>query len=152
MRPRALVALAAALLAALLLLGEIAGRPPVTAPSPRGRQPRPARPAGVRPPASTRNVFEFAPRPVPEVAPRRPAAAPESPEEVPPPVAVPAVRFVGLVRRGGVLKAALQVHGNAVVVGKGEAAGGYTVVAIDTDVVRLRAADGTFLTLDAGGS
>ena len=38
------------------------------------------------------------------------------------------------------------------VVGTGEAAGDYRVVAIDEDGVRLRAADGTTITLPAGGS
>jgi Tfp pilus assembly protein PilP len=68
------------------------------------------------------------------------------------PVAAPMVRLVGLVRRAGVIKAALQVHGETIVVGAGEAAGSYRVLAIDEDGVRLRAADGTTLTLPAGGS
>ena len=50
------------------------------------------------------------------------------------------------------IKAALQVHGETMVVGAGEAAGDYRVVAIDEDGVRLRAADGTTITLPAGGS
>ena len=72
------------------------------------------------------------------------------PVVVPPPA--PAVRLVGLIRRGGALKAALQIHGESVTVGMGDSAGGYAVVAIDEDGVRLRAADGTILTLSAGGS
>jgi hypothetical protein len=68
------------------------------------------------------------------------------------PAPEPPVRFVGLVRRGGTLKAALQVHGEAVVLGMDDAAGGYTVVGIDDDAVRLRAGDGTILTLTPGGS
>jgi hypothetical protein len=62
------------------------------------------------------------------------------------------VRFVGLVRRGAVLKAALQVHGQPVVLGMGETASGYAVIAVDEDGVRLRSPDGTILALGAGGS
>ena len=75
----------------------------------------------------------------------------DAPPVVVPPLSPP-VRLVGLVRGGGTLKAALQVHGDSMTVGLGEAAGGYTVVAIDDDGVKLRAADGTTLTLAAGGS
>ena len=154
MNARALAAVGAALIAAFLLMREIGGGPPPPAPSPRARAARPARAASARPPASTRNVFEFGPRPVAAAAPR-PAGTvvvPEAPVIAEPPAAAPAVRFVGLVRRGGALKAALQVHGEPVVLGKGESAGGYRVVAIDEDGVRLEAADGTILTLSAGGS
>src|SRR5688572_12032963 len=128
------------------------GSPPRPAASPRARPARAPRAPRAQPPVSTRNVFEFAPRAVPEMAPR-PAlpVAVESPD-VPVPPPPPPVRFVGLVRRGGALRAALQVHGEPAVVGLGEAAGGYTVIGIDEDGVRLRAADGSVLTLTAGGS
>jgi Tfp pilus assembly protein PilP len=71
--------------------------------------------------------------------------------EVPAAPTTPAVRLVGLVRRGGVLKAALSVGGETVYVGTGEAAGDYRVVSIDEDGVRLRAADGSILTLVTPG-
>ena len=105
-------------------------------------------------PTSTRNVFEYGPRPTSEPTSRPAAAAAPSrpPVDGGQPVAAPAVRLVGLVRRAGVIKAALQVHGETMVVGAGEAAGDYRVVAIDEDGVRLRAADGTMITLPAGGS
>jgi hypothetical protein len=106
----------------------------------------------VQPPPSDRNVFEFAPRVVRDAAPRPSAPVVMEPPEMPVPSLPPPVRFVGFVRRGGTLRAALQVHGEPAVVGMGEAAGGYAVVGIDEDGVRLRAPDGSVLTLAAGGS
>ena len=153
MSARALAAAAVALLAAFYHLRAAADLgPPPPAPLPRARTPRPVRAASAPPPVSARNVFEFAPREVPAAAPRAAVAALPSPDAVAPPAVAPPVRFVGFVRRGGALKAALQVYGEAVVLGKGEAAGGYTVTGIDEDGVRLRASDGTTLHLAAGGS
>ena len=153
MKPRALVAVAVALLAAVVLMLDIGGGAPPPLVPPRARPARPVRSGSAPLPASTRNVFEYGPRPTPEPT-SRPAApaAPSLPPVVAPPVAAPAVRLVGLVQRAGAIKAALQVHGETVVVGTGEAAGDYRVVAIDEDGVRLRAADGTTITLPAGGS
>lgn len=154
MKPRGLLVVAAALLVAVFMLRDIGREAPP--PLARPRAPRPARavrPEGAPLPASTRNVFEYGPRVTsgPSPRPAAPISTPVSPivEE---PVAAPAARLVGLVRRAGVLKAALQVHGETLVVGVGEAAGDYRVVAIDEDGVRLRAGDGTILTLAAGGS
>ena len=62
------------------------------------------------------------------------------------------MRLVGLVRRGGALKAALRSTGETVVVGAGEAAGDYSVIAIDEDGVRLRTADGRDDHATGGGS
>jgi Tfp pilus assembly protein PilP len=62
----------------------------------------------------------------------------------------PAVRLVGLVRRGAVTKAVLQVRGRTVEMAVGETAGGYRVLAVDDDGVRLQAEDGTMVTLAAG--
>jgi Tfp pilus assembly protein PilP len=67
------------------------------------------------------------------------------------PVELP-VKLVGLVRRGGAVKAVLKVHGRTVEVAAGESAGDYRVLAVDDDGVRLRGADGTVVTLSAGGS
>ena len=152
MKARGLVAVAVALLAAVVLLRDMGGAPPPVA-RPRARPARPARAGSAPLSASTRNVFEYATRAAPEPMPA-PAApvAPSLPPAADQPVAAPAVRLVGLVRRAGVIKAALQVHGETMVVGAGEAAGDYRVVAIDEDGVRLRAADGTMITLPAGGS
>ena len=153
MKSRGLVALAVALLAAVVLLRDIGGgaAPPVA--PPRARQARPVRSGSAPLAASSRNVFEYGARPIPEPT-WRPAApvSPILPSVVAPPPAEPAVRLVGLVRRAGVIKAALQVHGETMVVGAGDAAGDYRVLAIDDDGVRLRAADGTTITLPAGGS
>ena len=57
------------------------------------------------------------------------------------------MRLVGLVRRGGALRAALAIEGETVVVGTGERAGAYIVIAVEEDGVRLRAADGATITL-----
>jgi hypothetical protein len=152
-KARGLVAVAVALLAAVVLLRDMGGGAPPSVARPRARPMRPARSGSAPLSASTRNVFEYGPRAAPEAT-RAPAApvAPSLPPIVDQPVAAPAVRLVGLVRRAGVMKAALQVHGETMVVGAGEAAGDYRVLAIDEDGVRLRAADGTTITLPAGGS
>jgi hypothetical protein len=151
MTARALLVVAAALLAAVFLLRDIGSEAPPPPARPRARPMRAARPGGAPVPESTRNVFEYAPRVAAAPAPRPAAVASGAPPVVQEPVA-PGARLVGLVRRGGVLKAALQVHGETVVVGVGEDAGDYRVVAIDEDGVRLRAGDGTILTLPTGGS
>jgi hypothetical protein len=146
LRPRFAI-LAAALIAALWLaldLGRVAEPPPAPAPRPRVRQP--ARSAAPVPAVPSRNVFEFvnAPPPPPRPAPMpAPALAPAEPSPSP----EPAVRLVGLVRRGGVLKAALAIGGETVVVAAGESAGDYRVIGIDEEGVRLRAADGSTLVL-----
>jgi hypothetical protein len=92
--------------------------------------------------APSRNLFEYADGPagapaVPPMAapqPRGPLAEPPARVEAPPPV-----RVVGLIRRAGGLQAALVVEGEMTVVGKGERAGGYTVLDVDDEAgVRLR--------------
>ena len=153
MKARALVAVAVALLAAVVVMRDIGGGAPPPLAPPRARPARPVRSGGAPLPVSTRNVFEYGPRPAAEPT-SRPAAAvaPGLPPAAAQSEAAPAVRLVGLVRRGGAIKAALSVHGETMVVGAGEAAGDYRVMAIDEDGVRLRAADGTMITLTAGGS
>ena len=153
MKARGLVAVVVVLLAAVVLMRDIGGGAPPPGARPRARPARPVRSGSAPLSASGRNVFEYGPRAAPEPA-SRPAApvAPSLPPVVDQPVAAPAVRLVGLVRRAGVIKAALQVHGETMVVGAGDAAGDYRVVAVDEDGVRLRAADGTTITLPAGGS
>src|SRR5439155_22509407 len=102
------------------------------------------------PPRSLRNVFEYGDG-TPRVAAAAPAAAPPSllmAPAAPPPSAPPAVRLIGLVRRGGQLKAALAVVGKTVVLAPGESASGYTVVSIDEEEgVQLKAPDGSPLRL-----
>jgi hypothetical protein len=59
------------------------------------------------------------------------------------------VRLVGFVRRGRGLAAALFVNGEVVLAGPGEDAGGFAVLAVDEEGVRLRGADGRELSLVA---
>jgi hypothetical protein len=125
---------------------------PVAPPPPARERPRaPARTADRPLDPPSRNVFEYAaPKPVERPS---PAYVPPPPtpalESAPPPE--PPVRLVGLVRRAGALRAALSVHGETVVVGVGDAAGDYRVIAVDEDGVRLRAPDGSTLTLVTSG-
>ena len=148
MSPR--IALAGALvllLAVIALRGPGGGAPPPPAPR-RQRASSPARERAFPSPPPARNVFEFAERPAPSMpsAPPPRAEMPAPVETATAPAALP-VRLVGLVRRGGALKAALSIHGETVIAGAGEAAGDYRVVAVDEDGVRLRAADGSMITL-----
>jgi hypothetical protein len=81
-----------------------------------------------------------------------PAASPPratSPAPAPLPTATPnPLRLVGLVRKGGVLKAAVSMWGETIVLGLGEESRGYKVLTIgDEEGVRLRAPDGSELTL-----
>jgi hypothetical protein len=58
------------------------------------------------------------------------------------------IRLVGLVRKGGVLKAALSMWGETVILGTGEESRGYKVLSIDDEAgVRLRGPEGAELTL-----
>jgi hypothetical protein len=105
-----------------------------------------------RPPAvPARNVFEYATDEAPRSAPEPLRPPPQV--RVEPLVAAPApreaaVRLVGFVRRSGGLKAALAVHGSVYVLGEGEGAEGYALLAVDEDVgVRITAPDGSILTL-----
>jgi hypothetical protein len=103
------------------------------------------------PSSSGRNVFEYwdggarpagPPPAVLAPAPVAPAAAAPAPE---PP---PAVRLVGVLRRGTLLRAALTIQGDTVVLAPGESAAGYSVVSIDEEEgVRVKAPDGTAIVL-----
>jgi hypothetical protein len=133
--------LAAAVVGAALLGGLLlraAGPPagsappvPVAAPVPVAT-PTPA-PSAVPPPA--RDVFRYGDQPVTTRASAPIVAVRPTPTvEPPPPLAPPApepVRLVGFVRRDGAWRAALSIHGDVVVVGVGDASGGYEVLAID---------------------
>ena len=151
MRARVLVlAVVAALAAAYLWRDAGSGASDAPAAAPRAPVP-PAHaveaPAVPTPPA--RNVFEYADQ-------RPPVAA--APSAVTPPLTVapapspsPALRLVGLVRRGGQLKAALAILGETVVLAPGESAAGYTVISIDEeDGVRVRGPDGSAVQLAPG--
>ena len=115
--------------------------------------------AGATNPATPRNIFEFADaggNPRIEAPPRaRPSAITTPPpiaDEAPPELEAP-VRLVGVVLRGGKRKAALAIRGELAVLGTGESADGYTVLAIDEeDGVRLRGPDGEMTLTPPGGS
>jgi hypothetical protein len=149
-----LAALGGVLLVGGWLLWGAQGLPPARpAASPSRAAPRTA--SGVQPTISesvlsSRNIFEFAdeggnaPRALPGLR-RAPGPAPTPAADLAPPVTVPEplVRLVGIVLRGGQRKAALTIRGELAVIGPGESADGYTVVAIDDeDVVRLRGPEG----------
>jgi hypothetical protein len=115
--------------------------------------------AGSTDPATTRNIFEFAdPGGIPrvEAPPRaRPSAVTTPPpaEDIAPPELEAPVRLVGVVLRAGKRKAALAIRGELAVLGPGESADGYTVLAIDEeDGVRLRGPDGETTLTSPGGS
>lgn len=155
MRTRLLVIIAVGAVAAAILMRDLGRREPPPLPPARARAPRLVRSTGAPPVPTLRNVFEYGARPAPEATPR--AAMPAVRFEEPSPMTTlaapePAVRLVGMVRRAGVTKAVLKVHGATVEVATGETAGGYRVVGIDDDGVRLQAADGTVVTLSTGGS
>ena len=145
-----LLALAAVAAAGLLFLMLRTGGPgPSDRPLEPARAPRRAINAseGTGVPASPlRNVFEYAeaaPRPVASVPSARAVTRAVQEPAPPAPSPSPAVRLVGVLRRGGQIKAALAIAGEAVVLAAGESAGGYTVVSIDEEEgVRLRGPDG----------
>ena len=98
-----------------------------------------------------RNVFRFV-EPEREAPPPAPRAL--APLMVPPPLAPvdtsasEPIRLVGFVRRGGSVRAALSLEGSVSVVGVGEEAGGYSVLAVDEDAgVTVRTPDGAELLL-----
>jgi len=73
-------------------------------------------------------------------------AAP-SPPAAPAPSANP-LRLIGVVRKGGTVKAAVSLWGETVVMAEGEESRGYKVLSIDDEGgVRLRGPDGAELTL-----
>jgi len=141
-------------LVALLVRGT--GRGAAWAPFPQGPPPRRAaapRPSLPRPVATpwepSRNLFQYADGPAaaaPLPAPPPPIAPRASRGTIPAPVATAtpsAVRVVGLIRRSGQLKAALMVQGEMALAGKGERAGGYTVLEVDEETgVRVRGPEG----------
>jgi hypothetical protein len=104
---------------------------PVAAPT---EDPEPA-------PPLVRDPFRFGFGPDPAlVVPR--ARPPVVPERAAAPTPSP-IRLVGLVRRGGVLNAAIAVGGEVALAAVGESAFGYSVRAIDEDAgVRVQTPDG----------
>ena len=117
-------------------------------PAPRAAPPRPTLPRPVATPwEPSRNLFQYADGPAVAAPLPPPASMPRGPRgAIPAPVATAtpsAVRVVGLIRRGGQLKAALMVQGEMALAGKGERAGGYTVLEVDEETgVRVRGPEG----------
>lgn len=73
------------------------------------------------------------------------APLPSRPE---PPASASPLRLIGLVRKGGTLKAALSLWGETVVLGEGEESRGYRVLSVDEEGgVRLKGPDGSELSL-----
>ena len=65
-----------------------------------------------------------------------------------PALPAPAVRLVGLLRRGRQVKAALAITGETYVLAAGESVAGYTVMGIDEDEgVRVKMPDGSTIVL-----
>ena len=134
-------------------------REPGPGASARFAEPRPVPTQRARPPAPVpaaplapgRNVFEYAPAPSAERGPARPRTAAVEPKDsppVPPPAGESGPRLVGIVQRGGRPRAVLSMDGELVVLGVGESALGYTVVALNEDTgVRLKREGGEEVTL-----
>jgi hypothetical protein len=93
-----------------------------------------------------RDPFRFADdEPAPHTGRTAPRAvvAPPSPDPAP-----GRVRLVGLVRRGGVLRAALSVEGEIVLASPGDSVGGLVVLSLDDEAgVRVRDPEGLEMTL-----
>jgi len=112
------------------------------------RSPAPARTVAPDLPWPARDPFRYADERREGIAAGPSRATPAAPAP-PAPVATPnPLRLVGLVRKGDVLKAAVSMWGETVVLGPGEESRGYKVLSIgDEGEVRLRAPDGQELTL-----
>jgi hypothetical protein len=139
--------LAAGLLLVALVLAGRSDRPSAAPSDPRPSamppvptvNTEPSVPAGETAARPLRDLFRYADeapavRPAPVVAVARPPAAAASPE--------PLVRLIGLVRQPGGLRAALAIRGEVVLLRPGEAAEGWTLVALDEAEARLRGPDG----------
>lgn len=118
------------------------------APAPRARGATPATtaPGGARerPAVPLRNPFRYADdaraglgRQLGSIA-TAPAPAVSTPLEI---------RFLGLVRRGGTLKAALAISGDVFLVAPGEEVAGYVLLSLDEETVKVRGTDGKELDL-----
>ena len=152
MRPRALV------VSVGLALGFAASAPPAeenqeTLARPTNRPGSSASSPRVPPSAADvdlleiRNIFRYADEPgALGVLARRPGGgAVEATREAAP---TPSrARLVGLVRRSGRLVAAIAIDGEVLLLGEGGAAGGFTVLGIGEETVRLRGPEGEEETL-----
>ena len=140
--------LAAGLLLAALVLAGRSDRPSAAPSDPRPSATPPAPTRSAEPSGAAggdmeapplRDLFRYADeasavRPAPAAVVARPPAPTASPE--------PSVRLVGIVRQSGGLRAALAIRGAVVLLRPGEAAEGWTLVALDETEARLRGPDG----------
>jgi hypothetical protein len=149
MTPR--VVAAAALLTLLATWALLASRPEsgiAMSPAPRrGSAPPLLRatpmPLPVRDPFRYVEVTRPSPPPAPPSVSPRPEPAPTASAPTPAPV-----RLIGLIRRGGQLRAVLSLGGEVVVLGRNEEAAGWRVLRLDDDAgVTLRGPGGAELTL-----
>ena len=155
MRARVLVMAAVAAALALYLIRAAGSPDGSSAPPDSVRTAGPARALAepvATPSSPLRNVFEYAEASLRASGPpaRLRSVAPPVAMEPSPPLPPPAspVRLVGLLRRGGHLKAALAIAGETYVLGSGESAAGYTVIGIDEDEgVRVKMPDGSTIVL-----
>jgi len=160
-RARVLAVAAGAGLVIFYLLRTAGGSGPSDRPPEPPRAARRLAPAAAEvsagPATPLRNVFEYSggmPRPggtAPGPDLDIPRAAPVEPPAEPSPIATPpAVRLVGLLRRGNTVKAALAISGETVVLGVGESALGYSVLSIDAeDGVQVRTPEGVTVVVGA---
>ena len=146
-------AVASALLAVAWARG--GGRTPTspspvrTAVAPPSRFPRESDGRGPAP-ETGRNLFEFG-RQEPSARLSQIIEPHEDRRTAPESTTTPdAVRFVGVVHRGEDVRAALSILGEVVILAPGEAASGYTLLAVDEDMgARLRGPSGTEVTVSA---
>jgi hypothetical protein len=120
---------------------------PAEDPVPRRSAP-PARAADPDLPWPARDPFRYAEeRRQGNASAAPPVKAAPSPPPAPAPSANP-LRLIGVVRKGGTVKAAVSMWGETVVMAEGEESRGYKVLSIDDEGgVRLRGPDGAELTL-----
>ena len=112
-------------------------RPPAAAPRAQSDRPWPAR-----------DPFRYAEQRREAVAPVPTGSSSSPPAASAPPATPNPLRLVGLVRRAGVLKAAVSMWGETIVLGPGEESRGYKVLSVDDEAgVRLKGPDGEELTL-----
>ena len=105
--------------------------PDAPQPAPPRETPLPPAPAVPEPARPLRNLFEYG-----EAPPAEPAVRPRplilEPEAAPTSAPVP-VRLVGILHRGGTVKAAIVVEGNLVLLSPGDSSAGYSLLSADED-------------------
>jgi hypothetical protein len=158
---RARLIASAAVLAMILVVLLLRERGPDAAPRPAQRPaPTPVTPLSRAPdpdlPWPARDPFRYADeRPAGASLPRpmNPVAPPSARSGPSPMASANPLRLIGLVRKGGTLKAALSMFGETVVLGEGEESRGYRVLSVDEESgVRLKGPDGSELSLTPSSS